>query len=116
MWSYLKGSQHSLEYAKDKWNMSHATPEFKGGDWVLLFTNNFNKIKECRKLKESFEGPFVIKALHGENSFEVELSEYLSNKQPTFPESLIKPYKAGDDEKFPSKNKVLQNIPLKERK
>ncbi|MBW0497467.1 hypothetical protein O181_037182, partial [Austropuccinia psidii MF-1] len=49
--------------------------------------------------------------LHEENVVEVELSEELSNKHPTFPVSLIKPYKSSDSEKFPWRNKVPQVIP-----
>ncbi|MBW0585787.1 hypothetical protein O181_125502 [Austropuccinia psidii MF-1] len=44
-------------YAKDKWDKSHATPDFKVGDLVLLRTTQFNNIKGCKKLKDSFEGP-----------------------------------------------------------
>ncbi|MBW0587682.1 hypothetical protein O181_127397, partial [Austropuccinia psidii MF-1] len=77
--------EDSFAYAKDKWDKSHATPDFKVGDLVLVSTTNFNNIKGCKKLKDSFAGPFVIKALHGENAVEVELSEELSNKHPTFP-------------------------------
>ncbi|MBW0482994.1 hypothetical protein O181_022709 [Austropuccinia psidii MF-1] len=79
----------STAYAKDKWDKSHATADFKVGDLVLLSTTNFNNIKGCENLKHSFAGPVVIKALHGENAVEVELSEELSNKHPTFPVSLI---------------------------
>ncbi|MBW0562113.1 hypothetical protein O181_101828 [Austropuccinia psidii MF-1] len=82
--------EDSFSYAKDKWDKSHATPDLKVGDLVLVSTTNFNNIKGCKKLKDSFAGPFVIKDLHGENAFEVELSEELSNKHPTFPVSLIK--------------------------
>ncbi|MBW0550378.1 hypothetical protein O181_090093 [Austropuccinia psidii MF-1] len=88
--------EDSFAYAQDKWDKSHATPDFKVGDLVLVSTTNFNNIKGCRKLKDSFAGPFVIKALHGENSVEVELSKELRNKHPTFPVSLIKPYKSSD--------------------
>ncbi|MBW0581930.1 hypothetical protein O181_121645, partial [Austropuccinia psidii MF-1] len=98
-------------YAKDKWDKSYATPDFKVGDLVLVSTTNFNNIKGCEKLKYSFAGPFVIKALHGENAVEVELSEEISNKHPTFPVSLIKPYKSSDAEKFPLRNKIPQVIP-----
>ncbi|MBW0560410.1 hypothetical protein O181_100125, partial [Austropuccinia psidii MF-1] len=98
-------------YAKDKWDKSHTTPDFKVGDLVLVSTTNFNNIKGCKKLKDSFAGPFVIKALHGENAVEVDLSEELSNKHPKFPVSLIKPYKSSDAEKFPLRNKVPQAIP-----
>ncbi|MBW0593227.1 hypothetical protein O181_132942 [Austropuccinia psidii MF-1] len=76
--------EDSFSYAKEKWYKSHATPDFKVGDLVLVSTTNFNNIKGCKKLKDPFAGPFVIKVLHGENSVEVELSEELSNKHPTF--------------------------------
>ncbi|MBW0570564.1 hypothetical protein O181_110279 [Austropuccinia psidii MF-1] len=101
----------SFAYAKDKWDKSHATPDFKLGDLVLVSTTNFNSIKGCKKLKDSFAGPCVIKALHGENAVGIKLSEKLSNKHPKFPVSLIKPYKSSDTEKFPLRNKVPQVLP-----
>ncbi|MBW0577649.1 hypothetical protein O181_117364 [Austropuccinia psidii MF-1] len=107
----LRCMEDSFAYAKDKWDKSQATPDFKVGDLVLESTTNFNDIKGCKNLKESFSGPFVIKALHGENSVEVELSEELSKKNPTFPVSLIKPYESSDSEKFPLRNKFPQVIP-----
>ncbi|MBW0573480.1 hypothetical protein O181_113195, partial [Austropuccinia psidii MF-1] len=103
--------EYTFAYAKVKWDKSHATPDFKVGDLVLLSTTNSNRIKGCKKLKDSFAGNFVIKTLHGENSVEVELSEELSNKHPTFPVSLIKPYKSSDTERFPLRNEVPQVIP-----
>ncbi|MBW0485578.1 hypothetical protein O181_025293 [Austropuccinia psidii MF-1] len=106
--------EDSFPYSKDKWDKSHATPDFKVGYLLLVSTTNFNNIKGCKNLKDSFAGPFSIKALHGENAFEVELSEELSNKHPTFPVSLIKPYNSGDSEKFPLRKKFPQNIPLVE--
>ncbi|MBW0532854.1 hypothetical protein O181_072569 [Austropuccinia psidii MF-1] len=98
--------EDSFEYDKEKWDKSHATPYFKVGDLVLVSTTNLNNIKVCKKLNNSFAGTFVTKALHGENAVEVELSEELRNKNPTFPVSLIKPYKSSDSEKFPLRNKV----------
>ncbi|MBW0500658.1 hypothetical protein O181_040373 [Austropuccinia psidii MF-1] len=98
-------------YAKDKWYKSHATPYFKVGDLVLVSTTNFNNIKGCKKLKDSFAGPYFTKGLQGENAVEVELSEELRNKHPTFPVSLKKPYKSSDVEKFPLRNKIPQAIP-----
>ncbi|MBW0518054.1 hypothetical protein O181_057769 [Austropuccinia psidii MF-1] len=98
--------EDSFAYSKDKWDKSHTTPDFKVGDLLLVTTTNFNNIKRCKKLKYSFAGPFVIKALNGENSVEVELSEELSHKHPKFPVSLIKPYKSSVAEKFPLRNKV----------
>ncbi|MBW0557451.1 hypothetical protein O181_097166 [Austropuccinia psidii MF-1] len=103
--------EDSFAYAKDKWDKSHATPDFKRGDLVLVSTTNLNNTKGGKKLKDSFAGPFVMKALHGENSVEVELSEELSNKHPTFLVSLIKPYKYSDAELFPLRNEIPQAIP-----
>ncbi|MBW0461801.1 hypothetical protein O181_001516 [Austropuccinia psidii MF-1] len=105
----IRCMEDSFAYAKDKWDKSHATSDFKVGDLALVSTTNFNNIKGCKKLKDSFAGPFVIKALHGENS--VEVSEEIINKNPTFPVSLIKPYKSSDAEGFPLRNQVPQVIP-----
>ncbi|MBW0537028.1 hypothetical protein O181_076743 [Austropuccinia psidii MF-1] len=107
----MRCMQDSFSYAKDKWDKSHATPDFQVGDFVLVSTTNFNNIKGCRKLKDPFAGPLVIKALHGENTIEVELSGELHNKHRTFPVSLIKPYKSCDAERFPLRDKVPQVIP-----
>ncbi|MBW0532344.1 hypothetical protein O181_072059 [Austropuccinia psidii MF-1] len=41
-----------LEYAKQKWDKSHKTPEFKVGDLILLSTLSFNNIKLQNKLKD----------------------------------------------------------------
>ncbi|MBW0520505.1 hypothetical protein O181_060220 [Austropuccinia psidii MF-1] len=41
-------------YAKDKWDKSHATPDFKAGDLVLVSNTSFNNIKGCKKLKDFF--------------------------------------------------------------
>ncbi|MBW0566190.1 hypothetical protein O181_105905 [Austropuccinia psidii MF-1] len=59
--------EDSFAYAKEKWEKSHANPDFKVGDLVLASTTNFDSIKGCKKLKYSSAGTFVIKALHGEN-------------------------------------------------
>ncbi|MBW0527055.1 hypothetical protein O181_066770 [Austropuccinia psidii MF-1] len=104
--------EDSFPYAKDKLDKSHATPYFKVRDLVVVSTTNFNNIKGCKKINESFAGPFVIKDLHGENAVEVELSEELSNKHPTFPVSLIKPYKSRNAEKFPLRNKAPKSYLL----
>ncbi|MBW0470623.1 hypothetical protein O181_010338 [Austropuccinia psidii MF-1] len=103
--------EDSFAYAKDKWDKSHATPDFKVADLVLVSNTNFNNIKGCKNLKDSFAEPFVIKALHGENAIKVELYEELSNRYPTFPVSLVKPYKSSDSEKFPLQNIVPHHIP-----
>ncbi|MBW0502025.1 hypothetical protein O181_041740 [Austropuccinia psidii MF-1] len=103
--------EDSFAYAKDKWDKSHAAPDFKVGDLLLVSTTNFNNITGCKNLKDSFEGNFVVKALNGENSAEVELSEELCNTNTTFPVNLIKPYKSSDAEKFPLRKQFPQVIP-----
>ncbi|MBW0480085.1 hypothetical protein O181_019800 [Austropuccinia psidii MF-1] len=80
----------AFEYSKQKWDKSHKTPEFKVGDLILLSTLKLNNIKGTKKLKDSFEGPFIIKALHGTNAIQVEPSGELENKHSTFPVSLVK--------------------------
>ncbi|MBW0494268.1 hypothetical protein O181_033983 [Austropuccinia psidii MF-1] len=84
----LRCMEDSFVYSKDKWDKSNATPDFKLEDLVLVSTTNFKNIKGCKKLQDFFAGPFVIKALHGESSVKVKLSEKLSNKHPTFPLSF----------------------------
>ncbi|MBW0553269.1 hypothetical protein O181_092984 [Austropuccinia psidii MF-1] len=60
----IRCMEDSFAYAKDKWDKSHATQDFKVGDLVLVSTANFNNIKGCKKLKDSLAGTFVTKALH----------------------------------------------------
>ncbi|MBW0535135.1 hypothetical protein O181_074850 [Austropuccinia psidii MF-1] len=90
----------AFEYAKQKWDKSHKTPEFKVVDLILVSTLNFNNIKRPKKLKDSFAGPLIIKALHGTNAVQVELSGELENKHPTFPVSLVKNSTSSDKELF----------------
>ncbi|MBW0498268.1 hypothetical protein O181_037983 [Austropuccinia psidii MF-1] len=92
--------EDSFAYAKNKWDKSHATPDFRLGVLVIVSITNLNNIKGGKNLKDSFGGPYFIKAVHGENAIEEELSEELSNKHPTFPVSLIKPYKSSDAKIF----------------
>ncbi|MBW0533575.1 hypothetical protein O181_073290 [Austropuccinia psidii MF-1] len=101
----------AFEYAKQKWDKSHKTPEFKVGDLILVSTLNFNNIKGPKKLKDSFAGPFIIKALHGRNAVQVELSGELENKHPTFPVSLVKHYTSSDKELFPLRNETPLEVP-----
>ncbi|MBW0562982.1 hypothetical protein O181_102697 [Austropuccinia psidii MF-1] len=84
---------------------------FQMGYLVLVSTTNFNNIKGCKKLKDFFSGSFGIKALHGENAVEVELSDELRNKHHTCPVILIKPYKSIDAENIPLRNKVPKVMP-----
>ncbi|MBW0484831.1 hypothetical protein O181_024546 [Austropuccinia psidii MF-1] len=107
----IRCMEDAFAYAKDKWDKSHITPDFKVGNLVLVSTTKFNKIKVCKELKDSFAGPFVIEALHGENEIEVELSEELSNKHPTFPH--IPPIESSGTRKI---TKVLKEKKLRTKK
>ncbi|MBW0588742.1 hypothetical protein O181_128457 [Austropuccinia psidii MF-1] len=107
----------AFEYAKQKWDKSHKTPEFKVGYLILVSPLSFNNIKGQKKLKGSFAGPFIIRALHGTNAVQVEQSGELENKHPTFPVSLVNHYASSDKELFPLRNETpLQVPPLDESK
>ncbi|MBW0559053.1 hypothetical protein O181_098768 [Austropuccinia psidii MF-1] len=97
--------QDSVKHSKERWDQSNKTPEFKIGDFVLVSTLNFTNIKGPKKLKDSFAGPFMIKALHGPNAVKLELTGELMNKHPTFPVGLITTYSSSDKELFPLINK-----------
>ncbi|MBW0578100.1 hypothetical protein O181_117815 [Austropuccinia psidii MF-1] len=101
----------AFDYAKHKWDKSHKVPDFKVGVLVLISALNFNNIKGPKKLKDSYVGPFLIVALYGTNTVQVELSGELENKHPTFPLSLMKPYQPADKESFPLRNPTPLNLP-----
>ncbi|MBW0552891.1 hypothetical protein O181_092606 [Austropuccinia psidii MF-1] len=101
----------SFEYAKQKWDKSHKNPEFKVGDLILVSTLSFNNIKGPKKLKDCFAGPFIIKALHGTNAIQVELSGEFENKHPNFPLSLVKHYTSSDMEFFLLRNETPLKVP-----
>ncbi|MBW0567005.1 hypothetical protein O181_106720 [Austropuccinia psidii MF-1] len=103
--------QDSFKYEKESWDKSHKPPDFKIGDLVLVSTLIFKNIRGPKKLKYSFAGPFMIKALHGPNAAQLELTGELMSKHPTFPISLINPYSSSDKELFPSRNKPPLEIP-----
>ncbi|MBW0556009.1 hypothetical protein O181_095724 [Austropuccinia psidii MF-1] len=69
-----------FKYAKERWDKIHKPPDFKIGDLVLVSTLNFNNIKGLKKLKDSFAGPYMIKALHGPNAVQLELTGELMKK------------------------------------
>ncbi|MBW0500505.1 hypothetical protein O181_040220 [Austropuccinia psidii MF-1] len=86
----------AFDYAKQEWDRSHKTPEFKVGDLLLVSTLSFNNIEGQKEFKDSFVGPIIIKALHGTNAVQVELSGELENKNPNFRVSLVKRYTSSD--------------------
>ncbi|MBW0522149.1 hypothetical protein O181_061864 [Austropuccinia psidii MF-1] len=95
---------NAFEYGKQKWDKSHKSPEFKVGDLILVSTLSFNNNKGPNKLKDSFAGTLIIKAFHGTNAVQVELSGELENKHPDFLVSLVKNYTSSDKELFPLRN------------
>ncbi|MBW0477915.1 hypothetical protein O181_017630 [Austropuccinia psidii MF-1] len=110
--------QGSFKYAKERWDKSHKSPDFKIGDLVLVSTLNFNNIKGPKKLKDSFSRRFMMKALHGPNAMQLELTGELMDKTPTIPVSLIKPYVPSDKEISPleeGEEKKIVKV-LKERR
>ncbi|MBW0546319.1 hypothetical protein O181_086034 [Austropuccinia psidii MF-1] len=57
----IRFMEDSFAYAKDKWDKSHATPDLKVGDLVLVSTTNFNNLKGFKNLKDLFERPFLLR-------------------------------------------------------
>ncbi|MBW0577877.1 hypothetical protein O181_117592 [Austropuccinia psidii MF-1] len=100
-----------FEYAKQKWDKSNKTPEFKVGDLILVSTLKFNNIQGLKKLKYSFSGPLIIKGLHGTNAVQVDLSGELKNKHPAFPVILVKHCTSSDKELFPLRNGTPLEVP-----
>ncbi|MBW0490227.1 hypothetical protein O181_029942 [Austropuccinia psidii MF-1] len=78
---------------------------------ILVSNSSFNNIKGSKKFKDSFAGPFIIKALHGRNAVQVELSGELENTHPTSPVSLLKHYTSSDKELFPLRNERPLEVP-----
>ncbi|MBW0584745.1 hypothetical protein O181_124460 [Austropuccinia psidii MF-1] len=102
----------AFEYAKQKWDKSHKIPEFKAGDLILVSTMSFNNVKGPKKFKDFISGPFIIKAFHGTNAVEVDISRELENKHPAFPVSLVKHYTSSEKELFPLRNETLLQVTL----
>ncbi|MBW0578405.1 hypothetical protein O181_118120 [Austropuccinia psidii MF-1] len=108
--------QDFFKCSRERWYKSHKSPYFKVGSLVLVSSLNFNNIKGPKKLQDSFAGPFMIRALHGPNAVQLELTGELMNKYPAFPVSLIRPYSSSDKELSPLRNKPSLKIPpLEER-
>ncbi|MBW0580250.1 hypothetical protein O181_119965 [Austropuccinia psidii MF-1] len=103
--------QDSFKLAKGRWDKSHKPPELKIRDLVLVSTLNFKNKKVPNELKDSFPGPFMIKALHGPNAVQLELTGERMDKNTTFPVSLIKTYSSSDKESFPLRNEPPLEIP-----
>ncbi|MBW0570794.1 hypothetical protein O181_110509 [Austropuccinia psidii MF-1] len=105
-----------LGYKKSIHCSTNQTPDILSKGWnPKLPQDSLRKdLIEIHPTAASFEGMLdrarKHEALHGENAVEVELSEELSNKNPTFPVTLIKPYRSSDAETFPLRNMIPQFI------
>ncbi|MBW0568491.1 hypothetical protein O181_108206 [Austropuccinia psidii MF-1] len=93
------------EYNKKRWEKTHMEPDFKAGDQVLVSTLNYANLEGCKKMGESFVGPFTIIKLIGRNEVEVKLTEGFSRKHLVFPVSLVKPYFQTEEDKFRSRKR-----------
>ncbi|MBW0503862.1 hypothetical protein O181_043577 [Austropuccinia psidii MF-1] len=94
---------------------THKPHEFKLGDLVLVSTVNFDNIKGPKKLKDSFEGPFMTKALHEPNAVQLEITGECMKKHPAIPLRMIKPYSSSDKVLFPLRNKPpLEIAPIED--
>ncbi|MBW0467481.1 hypothetical protein O181_007196 [Austropuccinia psidii MF-1] len=83
--------QDHFKYAKERWNKSHKPPHFKVGYLVLISNLNFNNIKGINKLKYSFSGPYMIREIHGPNTFLLDLTGKLMKKHPSISLGLMNP-------------------------
>jgi hypothetical protein len=90
----LLSVHEAASYNAERWDKTHKDHDFRVGDMFLILTVNFNNLGGNRKLKDNFVGPFVIKAFHGRNAVEVELTEGFDLKHPTFLVSLVKRFVA----------------------
>ncbi|MBW0541333.1 hypothetical protein O181_081048 [Austropuccinia psidii MF-1] len=57
----MRCMEDSFAYAKDKWDKSHATPDFKAGDLVLVSTTKLNNIKGCKNSKISLQDLLLLR-------------------------------------------------------
>ncbi|MBW0572563.1 hypothetical protein O181_112278 [Austropuccinia psidii MF-1] len=61
----------AFEYAKQKWDKSHKTPEFKVGDLILVSSLNFNSIKGPNLVKHYTSSDVELFVLRNETPLEV---------------------------------------------
>ncbi|MBW0467244.1 hypothetical protein O181_006959 [Austropuccinia psidii MF-1] len=94
------------KYNKRRYDKTLMEPDFREGDQLLVCTLNFNKLKEPKKMRDSFVGPFNIIKLIGKSSVKVRITEEFFRKHPVFPVSLVKPYFQTREDMFPSRMKT----------
>ncbi|MBW0521686.1 hypothetical protein O181_061401 [Austropuccinia psidii MF-1] len=70
-----KSINDALEYAKQRWDKSHKTPEFKVGDLILVSTLNFNNIKDPNRSKIPLQDNFLLKPFMGQMNYKYNCKE-----------------------------------------
>lgn len=104
-----KAIKDAVSYNQQRWDKHHKESAFQLGDQVLVSTYNFANLSGPKKLQDSWVGPFMIKKMHGPNAAELILTGDMLRKHPTFPVSLLKPWKDPELEKFPlRKNEPIE--------
>ncbi|MBW0499600.1 hypothetical protein O181_039315 [Austropuccinia psidii MF-1] len=101
----------AFEYAKQKWDKSHQTPEFKVGDLILVSTLSFNDNKGPKKLKDFFARPFIIQSPSWDKFSTITTFRRIGDKHSTFPVSLVKNYTSSDKESLPLRNETPLEVP-----
>ena len=96
-------AQAAQKKQADKHRREHT---FKIGDQVMVSNRNMNPAdRRSRKLGHRWEGPFIIIAKFGDNSFKLDLPNKM-NIHATFHSSLLKPYVKNDQDLFPGRIQV----------
>ncbi|MBW0538604.1 hypothetical protein O181_078319 [Austropuccinia psidii MF-1] len=105
----------SLRYWKGRWDNSHREPDLKIGDLGLGSSLNFKEFRGPKKMRDSFSGPSMIKALIVLNAVQLDLTGDLMKKTPSFPVNLIKYYSSSDKKLSPLKKQPPLEIPLQKK-
>jgi hypothetical protein len=87
--------KHALKaqaWQKQAYDKRHKKLEFKKGDLVYLNAENINLAAAvCKKLKQRWLGPFMVRTVVSPLAYELELSRGLSRLHPVFHISKLKP-------------------------
>ena len=93
-----QAQQRQAQYA----NQHRREVTFKLGDKVLLSTANLKHDKQAPKLSPKFIGPFTIKRIVSNVTYELELPSSMSTIHPVFHISKLRAYRDGYND-FPSR-------------
>ncbi|MBW0468555.1 hypothetical protein O181_008270 [Austropuccinia psidii MF-1] len=61
----IRCMEDSFSYAKDKWDKSHAAPDFKVGDLVFVSTTKSITSRDVKNSKTSLQEPFLLRSSMG---------------------------------------------------